>query len=634
LALVFRPCGAPRGGEPRDNWGTLRKKILYSVLLVVLLAAGAEWATRGEWLQGPENGYYDLWHQLAGRLYEPRRVAIVAIDDQTRLEHQDEPLVFWSPHFARVIKVLRQAGAKVIGLDFLFSVSAESWLKKLKLPESHLSRTYDLAFREQLAAGKVVLAGDLAVDTRGQTRLLLPLPDYWASLPGKLDDVGLVRFFNDPDGMVRRFAPVFPLSGEEVWVTFAQLLAARAAGKEVPETFQPPTAIAFSGPPGTIPRVSFRRFLSPDALRDPQIQALKDKVIIIAYEPSGVQDIHQTPYARGFFNIPALLMSGPEVHANIVETLLRGRFPQPVATPLRLVYLLTVFTLGLVLFFRFSPLRGLAALGLLALLVAVFSYLLFLRDWLLPTAAPQLGLLLGYLAILGLRLSGEERERARLRQIFGRYVSGEVVEKILASGKPPDLGGEAFTVTVLFADIRNFTTISESLRPHEVVEMLNTYFSRACEPILEQGGMVDKFVGDAVMAVFGSPDPQPDHARRAVRAALAMAARAREFQAWMSERFPQLDVPAFRIGIGLHTGETVVGNIGTPKRFEFTAIGDTVNTASRLEGLTKELGWQIIGSEATIKAAGPGVVTGGREELRVKGRQEPVVVLEVKGVED
>ncbi len=613
---------------------TLKKKILYGVLVVVLLAAGAEWATRDAWLQGPENGYTDLWHQLAGRLYEPRHTAIVAIDDQTRLEHQDEPLVFWSPHFARVIQILREVGARVIGLDFLFSVSAESWLKKIKLPESQLSRTYDLAFREQLDAGKVILAGDLAFDAQDKAKLLLPLPDYWASLPGKLDDVGLVRFFNDPDGVVRRFAPVFPVSKRLGWVTFAELLAARAAGQEVPETFQPLKAIAFSGPPGTIPRVSFQRFLSPDAARDPQIQALKGKVVIVAYEPSGMQDNHQTPYARGFFNIPPRLMSGPEVHANIVETLLRGRFPRPLPALWRLLYMAAILALGVALFFRFAPLRGLALLGLLGLLLAVFSYLLFRRDWLLPTAAPQLALVLGYLAVLGLRLTGEERERARLRQIFGRYVSGEVMEKILASGKPPDLGGEAFTVTVLFADIRNFTTMSESLHPHEVVEMLNNYFSRACEPILAEGGMVDKFVGDAVMAVFGAPHPQPDHARRALRAALAMAAAAHGFQDWMAARFPGQNIPEFHIGIGLHTGETVVVNIGTPQRFEFTAIGDTVNTASRLEGLTKELGWQIVASEATIEAAGPGVVTGGREERRVKGRQEPVVVLEVKGLEE
>jgi adenylate cyclase len=439
--------------------------------------------------------------------------------------------------------------------------------------------------------------------------------------------VGLVNlFFQDGDGVIRSFAPAYPLGKGAAWATFAELLAARASEGKKAGQVSPRFPIGFAGPPGTIPRVSFQRLLNPGAAQDPRIQALKGKVVIIGYEPSGVQDLHQTPYAR--------LMTGPEVHANIVETILTGGSPRPVATPLRLVYLAVVLGLGVALFFRLSPGRGLAALGLLALSATAFSYLLFRGGWLLPAALPQAGLLLGYLGSLGLRLTGEERERARLRQIFGRYVSGEVVEKLLASGKQPDLGGEAFTVTVLFADIRNFTTMSESLSPQEVVEMLNTYFSRACEPILAQGGMVDKFIGDAVMAVFGAPAPQPDHARRAVQAALAMLEQAREFRAWMAERFQDRGGNNFHIGIGLHTGEAVVGNIGSPARFEFTAIGDTVNTASRLEGLTKELGWSIIGSEATIKAAGPGVLLGSRREIQVKGRQEPVTVLEVKGLEE
>jgi adenylate cyclase len=212
-------------------------------------------------------------------------------------------------------------------------------------------------------------------------------------------------------------------------------------------------------------------------------------------------------------------------------------------------------------------------------------------------------------------------------------VADEVVERIMASGKLPDLGGEALNVTVLFADIRNFTSISERLSAHEVVEMLNAYFSSICEPILEYGGTVDKFIGDAVMAVFGAPAPQPDHARRALATALAMAARAAEFQAKMAERFSGKGLPEFHIGIGLHSGEAVVGNIGSPKRLEYTAIGDTVNIASRLEGLTKELGWTIIASHETITAAGPGVLTGGRQESRLKGRQETVLVHEVTGLE-
>ena len=610
----------------------MHRKFLCGVLLVIFIGGALEVTHRVGWFNSAEDRYYDVWHQVAGLQFQPQHVVIVAIDDQMRLEHQDEPLVFWSPYFARALAVIRQAGAKVIGLDFLFSVSAESWLKRLKLPESGQSRTYDLPFREQLAAGKTILAAEKFAETQGKAKILLPLPDYWGSLPGQLEDVGLVNFFQDPDGVIRRFLPAIPTDEGESWVTFAALLAERAAPGDSAHTCPPLSLIGFSGPPGTIPRVPFRRLLSPGAESDPQIQGLKDKVVIIAYEPTGVQDIHQTPYSRGFLNLSARFMSGPEVHANIVETLLTGRFPRPVSAPWRLTYLLMVLTVGTFAFFQLSPRQGLAALGLLAVMVAVFAYVLFRRDWLIPVATPQLGLLASYLGVLGLRLTGEERERTRLRQIFGRYVSDAVVEKLLATGKQPNLGGEAVTVTVLFSDIRNFTPMSESLAPQEVVELLNNYFSRACEPILEQGGTVDKFIGDAIMAVFGSPAPYPDHARRAIAAALALAERTSDFQAWIARRFPDRDWQDFRIGIGLHTGEVVVGNVGSPKRFEFTAIGDTVNIASRLEGLTKELGWTIVASAATIQAAGPGVVTGGAKQVQVKGRQEPVEVLEVKGL--
>ncbi len=396
----------------------MRKRFLYGILLVALIGAGTEAATRWGWLTMPEDWHYDLWHQLAGRRQVPQHVVIVAIDDRTRLEHQDEPLVFWSPHFARALAVLRAAGARVVGLDLLFSVSAESWLKRLKLPESGQSRTYDQAFREQLAAGGVVLAADLVVDDQGQSTMLLPLPDYWGSLPGNLEDVGLVKFYNDPDGVIRRFAPLMPAGPGEAWVTFAQLLAERAAPGRGAGVAQPLSPIGFLGPPGTIPRVSFRALLKPGAEQDPQIQNLKGKVIIIAYEPSGMQDIHPTPYARGFLDIPPRLMSGPEVQANIVETILTGRRPWPVAAPWRWAYMLAVLAAGTALFFRLSPGRGAVALALLAPAVAALAYLGFRGGRLVPAAAPQAGLLLSYLGVLGLRLTGEERQRAHLRQVL------------------------------------------------------------------------------------------------------------------------------------------------------------------------------------------------------------------------
>lgn len=163
--------------------------------------------------------------------------------------------------------------------------------------------------------------------------------------------------------------------------------------------------------------------------------------------------------------------------------------------------------------------------------------------------------------------------------------------------------------------------------------MLNAWFSRACEPILERGGMVNKYIGDAVMAVFGAPKYYPDHARRALAAGLDMVVQARAFQVWMDERFAGRGLPPFAIGVGLHTGSCIIGDIGSARRTEFTAIGDTVNAASRLEGVTKDLGAWLVASAATITAAGGGVVTGKRDTVHVKGRTEPIEVFEVLGLD-
>jgi adenylate cyclase len=398
------------------------------------------------------------------------------------------------------------------------------------------------------------------------------------------------------------------------------------------EELSPAPRIGFLGPPGTFPRISMGRFLVPGAEGDQKIQDLKDKVVIVAHEPAVLQDAHPTPYSLSLWRWPGSDMSGPEIHANIVETLMTGRFPQPVADHFRAFYLVGVILAGSFLFYRLPVWPGLAAGAAWCGLAALWAYLLFCRYWLLPTADVQLGVVLSYMGVLGIKLTGEEREKIRLRRIFSRYLDDEVVEKLLAAGTLPDLGGEASRVTVLFTDIRNFTTISERLEPHQVVEMLNSYLTRACESILAQGGMVDKFIGDAVMAVFGSPAPYPDHARRALGAALDLAEKAREFRTWMEQRFAAKELPEFAIGIGLHTGEAIVGNIGSPKRLEFTAIGDTVNAASRLESLTKELGWTIVASRSTIEAA-PGVVTGRQAIRTVKGRQEPLEVFEVLGLQ-
>jgi adenylate cyclase len=226
-------------------------------------------------------------------------------------------------------------------------------------------------------------------------------------------------------------------------------------------------------------------------------------------------------------------------------------------------------------------------------------------------------------ATLGRRMNemvGGLREREKIRETLGRYV-GPSVSTVLLSGDV-ELGGEERVVTVLFSDVRGFTTLAESLEPPEVVRVLNAYFERMVDAVFEHGGMLDKFMGDGLMAVFGAPADLPDHALAAAQCALDMVARLRS----VNEALEAQGRSALKIGIGLHTGPVIMGNIGSTKRTEYTAIGDTVNVASRLEARTKDLGADILMSEATAAQIAGRLPTRRIGEIQVKGKQQSLVV--------
>ncbi|OGA19368.1 MAG: hypothetical protein A3G25_12110 [Betaproteobacteria bacterium RIFCSPLOWO2_12_FULL_63_13] len=618
------------------------RQILRYFGVVALACVLAMALARTEWHQSLENVYYDYWHVFSGVRYQPRHTAVVSMDDETLAALKDDPLAFWAPHFGRVMDVIMRAGAKVVGLDFIYQVSAENWLRKLNLPDSEISRNYDSPLRAALAQGNKILITHLVQLNNGELQLLLPPEDHLVLLPGGINDLGIANLNPDDDKYVRRFYPVIIPDPKYPGIGFATQLALRAlgldpglaawnvAGERIERRLES-RPIGYTGPTGTIPTISMNVLLQPDALADPKVQALKGKVVIIAANNAGSSDRHFTPYSRG---PRADQMAGGEIHANIIETVLSGRYPKPLTMPGEIAYLLLALLIATYLFQRLAADRGAVAGLIMAINLPVPAFLAFRYDVVLPVAEPQVGIALSFLAILALRLTGEERERVKLKQMFGRYVSDDVVDTLLSEGNRPDLAGEERHVSVLFADIRNFTTISELLNAHEVVEMLNAYFSRVGEPILAHGGMVNKYIGDAVMAVFGAPKAYKDHARRALAAGLGMVREAAEFTHWMRERFPDRGLPEFAIGVGVHTGSCVVGDIGSVKRTEFTAIGDTVNAASRLEGVTKELGVPLVASAATVNAAGEGVETGRRETVKVKGREEPIEVLEIVAVRD
>jgi len=221
----------------------------------------------------------------------------------------------------------------------------------------------------------------------------------------------------------------------------------------------------------------------------------------------------------------------------------------------------------------------------------------------------------------------------RMRSRFVSHLTGGV-KPALDEQAPADAVNAIIEATVLFTDIRSFTTLSERLSVVEIAALLNRYFERACEPILAAGGKVVKFIGDGIMAVFphGAEQPREQQALRAIQAGLGLALVATHFRQWVQERFPNRGLPEFAVGVGIHTGDVTLCRVGAPGEDNFTAIGDTVNIASRLEGQTKELGWPVVASGSAISAAGDAVLYGAHRVVHLRGRSKPVLVYQVLGV--
>lgn len=623
------------------KFAALLKRLSRALLiaLVALLISESLW--QKGLLDGAERFYSDLWVRIAGQRHPVEHVVLVKVDEATLSAYPNEPLLFWGPRYAQATRTLREAGATVIGLDFLFSASPEEWFARLGGPSTSAARNFDQNFRRELATGKLVLAG---MQTAEET--LLPAQSYLMAMPNFDTQrfIGAADVIPEDDGTMRVIYPNPPVqlkNDDTRLLSLPFLLAVHASnqdpaadrwrfgGRDI-EAGQRLT-LPYAGPPETVPSLSMRDTLAPDALSNPSVQSVKGKVVILGASYSGMNDAHLTPYGRGFFKTP--LMIGAEIQAQTVEALLRGRFIDDLPASVRLALAALLTLAASLLWWRLRPLTGLLPLLLILTFSASLGYAGTLSDLQIPVAHLQLTGLLAFTGIYGWRFSHGERERDRLRNIFSRYVEPQVVDALIGSGELPRLGGESREMTVLFTDIRNFTTISEQLSPQEVVEMLNNYFGRACAVLAEEGACIDKFIGDAIMAEFGVPLKTDDHARRALRAAIRLRAVAEGFRLWMHERFPDRSLPEFGIGIGLHTGLAVAGNIGTAQRMEYTAIGDSVNLASRLEGMTKVVGCVILASQDTLDSAGPGFELGRASTISVKGRAQPVDVREVLAIE-
>ncbi len=381
--------------------------------------------------------------------------------------------------------------------------------------------------------------------------------------------------------------------------------------------------INYAGPYQTYPHYSMVDVLDGTVPAD----TFRDKIVLFGPTAIGIGDIRNTPFAEDVY-------MGVEIHANIVDNLLhldepgRGFLTRGLHQELVDIAFIVLFGLGLGAWFaRTRPLAAtLAVVVALLLFIGVVHFGFALWGVWLSFVVPAGTLVANYAGVTSYRMIFEEREKRRVRKTFSSYVSPGVIR--LLEKDPARYfrsGGEMKDLTVMFSDIRGFTSIAEGLTPDELVALLNEYLGEMTEILFRRWGTLDKYIGDAIMAFWGSPFPQDDHAERACACALEMSARLEELNAkWKAEgRKPLV------IGIGLNTGPVNVGNMGSNRRLSWTVMGDHVNLASRLEGLTKEYGVRIVLSEFTWREVQNRFVARELDRIRVKGKQQPVGIFEL-----
>lgn len=373
--------------------------------------------------------------------------------------------------------------------------------------------------------------------------------------------------------------------------------------------------VNFHGPARTYPYVSFA-----DAVQQKFAPGtFKNKLVLVGASATGIGDLRATPY--GGFDFP-----GVEIHANMIDNILNQSFltrgAKQALTDLGWIFLFGI-PLGIWLAVV-QPRWMVFGFVLLAPFVAII-YWAFLHGWWLNFTVPAIFTLVPNVSLVALyRVLIEEQEKRRVRGAFQQYVSPEVIRRLLSD--PERVKPRKTPVTVLFSDIRGFTSISEKLDAQELADLLNNYLTEMTRIIFRNQGTLDKYIGDAVMAIWGAPFDEPGHAKRCCEAAVSMLARLEDLQREWRTR----GQPALEIGIGINTGVASVGNMGSALRYGYTAIGDAVNLASRLEGLNKEYGTHIIISEST-RASLENDATLVRELdlIRVKGKMEPVTIYEL-----
>ncbi len=561
----------------------------------------------------------------------------------------------WTREIGRVLTAVVAGGAVVVGFDVVFPTSIEQ--SEIPFGDETLGekvRGFDRDFLRALAlaarANKLVLG-----EIQHGDQPILPAPGQRIAV-GQQQNIRPLNVYNDPDDVVRRVPLTFVVDGGTV-PSISVELASRAKGAalqsepdgtmtlggyRIPTLAANTTTLNFDGGADDIPTFSLAD-LRACIDKDPEFfhRQFDGKVVIVGtlldVEDRKVTSKRYATAPEGAFaercalggasirtNAPRDSISGVYVQATAVNNLMRGDALREFGRLGTGLLALTISGLAAAAALALGPAAAtLAYLGL-GLAWTAGSTFAFRGALALPLVEPLASGVVALAVTIGYRFVVADKDKRALRANFALYLAPSLVDKMIASDVPPALGGEIRSVSLFFSDIAGFSGFSEKMAPTEVVSLMNEYLSAMSDVIEENGGFVDKYVGDAIVAVFGAPIDDRDHATHAVRAALRCRERLEELnrtQAAFAGR-------KLRQRIGLNSGEALVGNIGSRRRFNYTAMGDVVNLASRLEGANKYYATSILASEATMSLAGAAFRWRELDAIRVKGRSHPLKIYE------
>jgi adenylate cyclase len=643
-----------------------KSKVLQAVALGLasgLLVLGAE---RLGWLETLERKSLDWrFRAFTQERRASRDIVIIALDD-TSFGSQGMLDNFgrwpWRRKlYAGLVHYLNEGGARVIGLDLIFQgadphAGDDAMLAKAlaERPSAVLAFALNMgtfretdpsapeSLRQRLSPFALQINQQVPLVLRTYSGIDLSQDEFLRPAAG----MGCITIQSDPDGPVRTVTPVFRFR-DDYYASFPVAVAARALGRKPELAVTPGPALEFAarkvpldeqgrmlvrwyGPAYTYKHYSvwkvFNSALAYANGEKPEVPPteFKDKIVLIGATAASASDLLSNAFSENY--------PGVEVHATLVDNLLRGDFLR--AAPERwaamIILLLALLMAGVVYLLRSALLYTLLALLVgLAYFAGVCGLFHSHALW-APMVGPLAAVVVAFTGSTLTRYATEGREKRKYRKTLLKYLSPQLVQTIMQDFNWAGLRAEKRNLTVLFSDIRGFTSISEKLPPEAVVATLNEHLNMMVSVIFKHQGTLDKFIGDCVMAFWGAPLAQPNHAELAARAALDMIEGLEKLnRKWQSEGRPTL-----QIGVGINSGEMLFGNIGSEQRMDFTVIGDSVNLGSRLESATKELHATIVISDATYQQIRDKAQVRPLGEISVKGKAQKIVVYELLGITD